>query len=62
MTGVVWLGALTFGLIESGTHGWTAPITIVPLAVAVVSFIGFLVIEARGAHPMLPLGLFADRS
>jgi MFS transporter, DHA2 family, methylenomycin A resistance protein len=62
VTGIAWLGALTFGLIQSGTHGWTAAVTIVPLAVAAVSFAAFLTIEARSSHPMLPLGLFSKRT
>lgn len=61
VAGIIWLGALTFGLIQSGTHGWTSPGTIVPIVVAVAGFVAFLVIEARGSHPMLPLGLFSDR-
>lgn len=61
VTGIVWLGALTFGLIQAGAHGWTAPVTIVPLAVAVAGFAAFIAIEARSSHPMLPLGLFSNR-
>jgi MFS transporter, DHA2 family, methylenomycin A resistance protein len=61
IAGIVWLGALTFGLIQAGTRGWAAPATIVPLAVAVLGFAAFLAIEARGSHPMLPLGLFTNR-
>ena len=61
VAGIVWLGALTFGLIQAGTHGWTAPVTIVPLALAVAGFAAFLTLEARSSHPMLPLGLFTNR-
>jgi MFS transporter, DHA2 family, methylenomycin A resistance protein len=60
--GIVWLSALTFGLVQAGTHGWTAPATIAPLALAVASFAAFLAIEARSSHPMLPLGLFTNRT
>jgi MFS transporter, DHA2 family, methylenomycin A resistance protein len=59
--GIIWLGALTFGLIQAGTDGWTAPATVVPLAVAAAGLAAFLAIEARGSHPMLPLGLFTNR-
>jgi MFS transporter, DHA2 family, methylenomycin A resistance protein len=58
---IVWLGALTFALIQAGSRGWTAPVTIVPLVAAIAGFAGFLTIEARSSHPMLPLGLFANR-
>jgi len=61
VAGIVWLAALTFGFIQAGTHGWAAPATVVPLVVAVAGFAAFLAIEARGSHPMLPLGLFSDR-
>jgi MFS transporter, DHA2 family, methylenomycin A resistance protein len=60
--GIAWLGALTFGLIQSGTYGWSAPVTIIPLAVAAAGFAGFLTIEARRSQPMLPLGLFTNRT
>jgi DHA2 family methylenomycin A resistance protein-like MFS transporter len=58
--GIIWLGALTIGLIQAGGHGWSSSATLVPLAVAVISLALFLVIEARNRAPMLPLGLFRD--
>jgi EmrB/QacA subfamily drug resistance transporter len=62
LAGIAWLAALTFGLIQAGTDGWTALATLVPLAVAVAGFAVFIAVEARGSHPMLPLGLFANRT
>ncbi|MFE7169499.1 MFS transporter [Streptomyces sp. NPDC057616] len=55
-TAVVSLTALTFAVIEGGRAGWAA------LAVAVASAAAFLRIEARGAHPVVPLPLFRDRT
>ncbi|MEV4362455.1 MFS transporter [Nonomuraea sp. NPDC049625] len=55
-------GALTYGLIEVGQHGWTSARTLVPLAAAAVALAVFGVIETRGDHPMLDLRLFANRS
>jgi len=55
-TAVVGLTALTFAVIEGGPAGWAA------LAVAVVAAVAFLRIEARGAHPVVPLGLFRNRT
>lgn len=55
-------GALTYGLIEAGQHGWASARTLVPLAVAAVAFLAFLVAERRGQNPMLDLRLFANRS
>jgi MFS transporter, DHA2 family, methylenomycin A resistance protein len=58
VTGIAWLGALTFGLIEGGSQGWGAAITVVPLVLAAVALAVFLGVEARCARPMLPLALF----
>ncbi|MFB4276389.1 MFS transporter [Nonomuraea sp. MTCD27] len=62
VTFTVAAGALTYGLIEAGQHGWAAGQTLVPLAVAAVALAAFLVAETRGANPMLDLRLFAGRS
>ncbi|MFJ5258853.1 MFS transporter [Streptomyces sp. NPDC088387] len=56
VSAVVALVALTFAVIEGGTAGWAA------LAVAVVAVAAFVRIESRGAHPVVPLGLFRDRT
>ena len=58
-TAVLGMGALTYGLIEGGADGFTAPQVVVALAVAVVALAAFLVAEARGTHLMLPLELSA---
>lgn len=55
LTAMLALGALTFAAIEGGPAAWWA------LGVAVVSFAAFLLVEARRAHPMVPLGLFRER-
>jgi DHA2 family methylenomycin A resistance protein-like MFS transporter len=57
----VWLiasTALVFGLIEGGSDGFGSPVVVASLGVALVGIAGFLVIQARGAHPMMPLDLF----
>jgi EmrB/QacA subfamily drug resistance transporter len=51
------LGGLTYALIEWGNE--LAPWALVLMAVAAV---GYLVDERRSDHPMLPLGIFADRT
>jgi DHA2 family methylenomycin A resistance protein-like MFS transporter len=56
VTAVLALVALAFAAIEGGTAGWAA------LAVAVVTAAAFLRIEARRPHPVVPLGLFRDRT
>ncbi|MBD9380734.1 MFS transporter [Achromobacter sp. ACM02] len=57
---VLWLGALTYGLIAAGEHGWAAPQATAALAIAAVGLLAFLWVEHRAARPILPLGLFRD--
>ena len=57
---VLWLGALTYGLIAAGEHGWAAPQATVALAIASAGLLAFLWVEHRAARPILPLGLFRD--
>jgi MFS family permease len=56
------MGALTYGAIQVGAVGFAAPQVLAAFAVAVVSLAGFLAVEARVAHPMVPLGLFRSRN
>lgn len=58
---VLTVGALAFGLIEAQPLGWGSPLILVSFAVAVLSGIGFVLVERRGASPMLPPRLFRDR-
>jgi MFS family permease len=58
LTGVIAMGALTFAAIQAGEVGFAAPEVVAALAVAAVSLAGFLAVEARIEHPMVPLGLF----
>lgn len=62
VTAVTVMGGLTYGAIEAGAVGFTAPPVISAFAVAVVAFAAFLTAQARGAHPMMPLGLFRSRT
>ncbi len=58
---VLGIGALTDGLIEGGADGFAAPRVLAALFVAVVALVAFFVAQLRGAHPMVPLGLFRSR-
>jgi EmrB/QacA subfamily drug resistance transporter len=58
VTSAVGLFALTYGLIEANTYGWTSPRIVGAFAVAAVSLVSFVVIERRRREPMLPLELF----
>ncbi|MFF0016840.1 MFS transporter [Streptomyces sp. NPDC005374] len=56
VTAVVTLAALTLGVIEGGATGLAS------FAVAALAGVCFLWIEARHAHPVVPLGLFRNRT
>lgn len=51
------LGGLTYALIE-----WGSPVAPWALVVMLLAGIGYVVDERRSDHPMLPLGIFADRN
>jgi EmrB/QacA subfamily drug resistance transporter len=53
------IAALIFGLSEGQQHGFTAPVTLVALVLAVALAVGFVVTERTAASPMLPLQIFA---
>ena len=59
--GVLGLGALVYGLIESSRAGFGHPSVVFSLVAAVVLLALFVLNEAKSAHPMLPLGLFRSR-
>ena len=57
------LAGMTFGLIEQPLRGWGDPAVFLSLTDRRRPlFAGFIVWEARTAHPMLPLGLFRRRN
>lgn len=58
VVGVVAMATLTYGCIEAGVAGFTTPQVVLALAVAVAAWAVFLRVEARVAHPMVPLRLF----
>src|SRR5581483_10847619 len=57
--GAVGLAGVTYALISAG-DGWSLPLVIVGIA-GVASLAGFVEVERRGTHPMLPLRIFANR-
>jgi MFS transporter, DHA2 family, methylenomycin A resistance protein len=61
-TAVLAMGALTYGAIEAGPAGLTAPRVIWAFGVALAGLVLFVVIQARVAHPMVPRGLFRSRA
>jgi EmrB/QacA subfamily drug resistance transporter len=55
------LAGLTYGLIAASADGWASPAVLTSLLAGVALFAAFCAIEARGAHPMLPLTIFRTR-
>ena len=58
---MVWLGALAYGLIAAGEHGWDSRPAGLALALAAAGLAAFVTVELRARRPVLPLGLFRDR-
>jgi EmrB/QacA subfamily drug resistance transporter len=56
------LFALVYGFSNAETHSWSNPITIVALAASAVLLSGFMLLERRVAHPLLPLHIIWDRA
>jgi EmrB/QacA subfamily drug resistance transporter len=61
-TATLGLFALVYGFSNSETHSWGDPTTIVMLAAGAVLISLFVAIEARAAHPLLPLRIVRDRT
>lgn len=56
------LVAVTYGLIEAGAHGWTAAVTLVPIAAGLVLLVVFARFESRTSAPLVDPTLFRSRS
>ena len=59
---VLTLTALVAATIEGGARGFGSPLVLAGFALAALAGAAFVAVEARGARPMLPLGLFANRT
>jgi drug resistance transporter, EmrB/QacA subfamily len=58
LVAIIALTALMYGLITGGDQGFGRAPVIVALVIAVVGVAGFLLIQVRARHPMMPLELF----
>ena len=56
------LALLVYGFTEASLHGWTAPLTLTLVSVAVMLLFGFVVWETQAKNPMLPLRIVLDRN
>jgi EmrB/QacA subfamily drug resistance transporter len=60
-TSALGLFALSYGLIEANTYGWTSTRILTAFAVAGVSLVAFVLLEMHQRLPMLDLALFRNR-
>lgn len=56
------LGLVVYGLTESSNLGLGSPVIVGTLVLGVAALIGFIVLESRIPHPMMPLNLFRSRT
>ncbi|SDF08374.1 drug resistance transporter, EmrB/QacA subfamily [Blastococcus fimeti] len=55
------MGALVFGIIESGEVGWGSARVVTSVAVGLVLLAALVFVESRVAQPIMPLRLFGSR-
>ena len=55
------LGSLVFGVIEGPARGWSSTLVVATFVTAAVALLGFIALESRLQHPMLPLSIFRSR-
>jgi EmrB/QacA subfamily drug resistance transporter len=60
VTSAVGLFALTYGLIEANTYGWSSARIVGAFVLAALSLFAFVQLERRQRAPMLPLELFRN--
>jgi EmrB/QacA subfamily drug resistance transporter len=53
---------IVFGFSHAETTGWTSALTIGSLVLGPVLLAGFVVVEQRSSHPLLPLRVIIDRA
>jgi EmrB/QacA subfamily drug resistance transporter len=61
LTASTGLFALVFGLARGESDGWEEPVTLAFLLGSAVLLAGFVALQRRVAHPLLPLRVVADR-
>jgi EmrB/QacA subfamily drug resistance transporter len=60
LLGALGLAGLTYASIAAGERG-VDPVVVGTAAVGVLAVVGFVVVERRSSHPLVPPGLFASR-
>lgn len=59
--GVLGLGGVTYALVEQPTLGFTALPVASAMLLGILATVGFIIVELRSPHPMLPLSIFRSR-
>jgi len=62
ITSTAGMSAVVFGLVEAGSNGWAAPVTVGSLLAGVTLLWLFVRIEKTAPEPILPLRILADRT
>ena len=62
IVGTAGLALLVYGFTEASLHGWSAPITLSVIGVALALLVGFVGWERRAPNPLLPLRVVLDRN
>ena len=55
------LVAFVYGMSEAATDGWGAPLTVALIVGGVALLVGFVLVERRAEHPLLPLRVVLNR-
>lgn len=61
-TATVLIGGLVFALIQGPAQGWMTPAVLAAIGVAVAGTIGFVIAERSAREPLLPVGVYSDRT
>ncbi len=56
------LTSLVYAVVQTNSHAWGSPATIVPLVLAGILIAAFVVIERRAKAPLVPFATFKSRS
>lgn len=62
LTSIGGMTALVYGITRGGEHGWADETTLAAFGATLILLPLFLILQARGKSPLLPLRLFDDRN
>ena len=62
ITATVGLVSLVYGITRAESDGWGGTLTLLFMGFGILLLIGFMFIEARSSHPLLPIRILANRN